>query len=91
LNDKSHPQWGDGHPAFNTEGSELGTSDIVQMLASLFEVGYLKKDPTGRLPTISLEIKPLLPDGDPYATFKDTCNTFLEAWGRFKSRVSFED
>lgn len=91
LKDRSHPQWGDSHLAFNTEGSELGTSDIVQMLASLFEVGYLKKEPTGRLPTISLEIKPLLPDGDPYATFKDTCNTFLEAWGRFKSRVSFED
>ena len=91
LKDRSHPQWGDSHLAFNTEGSELGTSDIVQMLASLFEVGYLKKEPTGRPPTISLEIKPLLPDGDPYATFKDTCNTFLEAWGRFRSRFSFED
>jgi len=87
LKDRSHPQWGDGHLPFNTEGSELGTSDIVQMLASLFEVGYLKKESTGRLPTISLEIKPVLPDGDPYATFRDTCNTFLEAWGIFKSKL----
>jgi len=91
LKNRSHSQWGDGHPAFNMEGSELGTSDIVHMLDTLFEIGYLKKEPTGKLPTISLEVKPLLPDGDPYATFRDTCNTFLEAWGRFKSRVSFED
>jgi len=91
LRDRSHPQWGDSHLAFNTEGSELGTSDIVQMFDALFEVGYLKKEPTGKLPTISLEVKPSPPNSDPYATFKDTCNTFLEAWGRFKSRVSFED
>ena len=91
LKDRSHPQWGDGHPAFNMEGGELGTSDIVHMLDTLFEIGYLKKEPTGKLPTLSLEVKPSPPNSDPYATFKDTCNTFLEAWGRFKSRVSFED
>lgn len=91
LKDRSHPQWGDSHLAFNTEGSELGTSDIVQMLHTLFQIGYLKEGGGDKLPTISLEVKPSPPNSDPYATFKDTCNTFLEAWGRFKSRVSFED
>jgi sugar phosphate isomerase/epimerase len=91
LRDRSHPQWGDSHLAFNTEGSELGTSDIVQMLHTLFQIGYLKEGGGDKLPTISLEVKPSPPNSDPYATFKDTCNTFLEAWGRFKSRVSFED
>ena len=86
LKDRSHPQWGDGHPAFNMEGSELGTNDIVRMFAALFEIGYLKKEPTGKLPTISLEVKPSLPDSDSYVTFRDTCNTFLEAWGIFKSK-----
>ena len=91
LKDRSHPQWGDSHLAFNTEGGELGTNDIVEMFHALFQVGYLKKGSGNRLPTISLEVKPSPPNSDPYATFKDTCNTFLEAWTRFKSRVSFED
>lgn len=84
LKDRSHPQWGDGHPPFNIKGSQLGTGDIVRMFEYLFEIGYLKGNPVGKLPTISLEVKPLPPDGDSYITFKDTCNTFLEAWERFK-------
>jgi sugar phosphate isomerase/epimerase len=84
LRDKSHPQWGDGHPPFNMVGSELGTEDIVNLFGHLFEIGYLEEDPKGELPTISLEVKPL-PDGDKHATFKETCDTFLEAWGKFKS------
>lgn len=87
LKDQSHPQWGDGHPAFSMEGSELGTNDIVEMLHTLFQIGYLKEGGSDKLPTISLEVKPSPPDSDPYATFRDTCNTFLEAWGRFKSKL----
>jgi sugar phosphate isomerase/epimerase len=85
LKDKSHPQWGDGHPAFNMEGSEMGTNDIVNMFAYLFEIGYLREKPANKLPTISLEVKPLPPDGDRYVTFKETCKTFLEAWGIYES------
>lgn len=87
LRDRSHPQWGDGHPAFNMEGSELGTDDIVGMLHTLFQIGYLKEGGGDKLPTISLEVKPSPPDSDPHATFRDTCNTFLEAWRRFKSKL----
>ena len=83
LRDRSHPQWGDGHPAFNMEGSELRTQDIVNTFSYLFEIGYLKKEPGGKLPTVSLEVKPS-PDGDRHATFRETCETFLEAWSLFK-------
>jgi len=86
LKDRSHPQWGDSHPAFNMEGSELGTGDIVHMFEYLFEIGYFKKEPTGKLPTISLEIKPLS-DGNRHATFEETCKTFLEAWSIFCSKL----
>jgi len=85
LRDRSHPQWGDGHPAFNMKGSEMGTQDIVNMFSSLFEIEYLKKGVHKKLPTISLEVKPL-PDGDRYSTFKETCDTFLEAWELFESK-----
>ena len=84
LKDRSHPQWGDSHIAFNAEGSEMGTRDIVELFSSLFEVGYLKEKPSERLPTMSLEIKPTPPDGDRHITFKETCETFLEAWKKFK-------
>lgn len=87
LQDKSHPQWGDGHPAFNMEGSELGTMDIVNMFSFLFEMEYFKKEPSGELPTISLEVKPIPPDGDRYTTFKETCDTFLEAWERYQFQL----
>jgi sugar phosphate isomerase/epimerase len=86
LKDKSHPQWGDGHPAFNIEGGEMGTRDIVNMFKYLFETGYLKKEPIGKLPSLSLEVKPLPPDGDRHATFQETCNTFLEAWKIFEAQ-----
>ena len=85
LKDRSHPQWGDSHPAFNMEGSELGTGDIVRMFEYLFEIEYFKNVPKGKLPTISLEIKPL-PDGNRYTTFEETCNTFLAAWSMFYSK-----
>jgi len=84
LKDRSHPQWGDGHIAFNSEGSEMGTRDIIDFFSSLFEVGYLKENPSEKLPTMSLEIKPTPPDGDRQATFEETCKTFLEAWNTFK-------
>jgi len=87
LKDRSHPQWGDSHPAFNMEGSELGTGDIVRMFEYLFEIGYFKIEPKGKLPTISLEIKPLS-KGDTNITFKETCTTFLEAWGKFGPQIS---
>jgi len=88
IKDRSHPQWGDAHPVFDLEGSEMGTGDIVDMLTSLFKIGYLRKEPTGKLPTVSLEVKPPLPGGDRQATFEASCNTFLEAWQRFlKTRV----
>jgi sugar phosphate isomerase/epimerase len=86
LNDKSHPQWGDGHPAFNMEGGEFGTHDIAHMFEYLFEIGYLRKESSGRLPTISLEVKPL-PEGNRYEAFRETCDTFLEAWKIFKSKL----
>lgn len=85
LKDRSHPQWGDSHPAFNMEGSELGTGDIVGMFEYLFEIGYFKKEPKEKLPTISLEIKPL-PNGHRQVAFKETCATFLEAWSLFSSK-----
>ena len=91
LKDRSHPQWGDSHLAFNTEGGELGTDDIVEMFHVLFQAGYLGEEHGDQLPTISLEVKPTPPNSDPSATFKATCSTFLEAWGKFKARHSFED
>jgi sugar phosphate isomerase/epimerase len=90
LKDRSHPQWGDGHIAFNTEGSELGIEDIVELFSFLFEVGYLKREPKRILPTISLEIKPTPPEGNRYATFHQTCETFLEAWKIFKVQAGME-
>jgi hypothetical protein len=83
LKDRSHPQWGDGHPPFNMEGGELGIQDIVNMFSYLFEVGYFKEKPVGKLPTMSLEVKPL-PGGDSRTTFKGTCDAFLEAWSLFE-------
>ncbi len=47
IKDRSHPQWGDGHPLFNMKGSEMGTDDIIDLLASLFQIGYLRKGPDG--------------------------------------------
>jgi hypothetical protein len=88
LKDRAHPQWGDGHPSFNIEGGELETRDIVSMLETLFEIGYLKKEPAKKLPTISLEVKPPPSEGDPYATFRDTCNTFLRAWELFQTKLA---
>jgi sugar phosphate isomerase/epimerase len=87
LKDRSHPLWGDSHIPFNMVGGELETNDIAEIFASLFETGYLKKTSTGKVPTISLEVKPLPSEDDPSVTFKDTCNIFLEAWGRFESRL----
>jgi hypothetical protein len=87
LKDRSHPQWGDSHIPFNMVDGELGTNDIAEIFASLFAVGYLKKAPTGKLPTISLEVKPLPSEDDPSVTFKDTCDIFLEAWERFESQL----
>jgi sugar phosphate isomerase/epimerase len=85
LRDRSHPQWGDNHIPFNLVGGELETEDIAEIFASLFSIGYLKKAPTGKLPTMSLEVKPL-PNAGSHATFQETCDTFLEAWRRFGSK-----
>jgi hypothetical protein len=49
------------------------------MFSILFEMGYLKEEPSGKLPTTSLEVKPLPPDGDRRKTFKEPCDPFLEA------------
>jgi len=51
-------------------------------------MGYFKQKTAGKLPTISLEVKPL-PDGDRHATFKETFDTFLEAWEIFCSEGKY--
>lgn len=74
--DKSHPLYGDKHPPMNLSGGEIGEPELVRILDSLLEAGFLsKKD---RKPLI-MEMTPF-PGKSVEYTVEKTFELLLSAW-----------
>ncbi|MDH7499988.1 MAG: sugar phosphate isomerase/epimerase family protein [candidate division NC10 bacterium] len=78
MKDKSHPAYGDLHPAFGCPGGEVDVPQLTSFLKALFEVGYLGE---GRRPVVAFEVKPM-PGESSEAVISGAKRTLLEAWAR---------
>lgn len=81
LKDKNHPAYGDMHPRFGIEGGENDVEELREFFATLFELGWLKKDvkPEDK-PIVSFEVKPM--EGEKSTlVLADSIRVFKTAWG----------
>lgn len=76
LRDKSHPLYGDRHPPMALEGGEIGKEQLVRILESLLESGFLDKE--DRKPLI-MEMTPF-PGRTPEYTVEKTMELLESAW-----------
>ncbi len=81
MRDPSHPAFGDQHPRFGIEGGENDVPQLVEFLRALFKVGYLTEKPTGELPIVAFEVKPL-PGESPELVIANTKRVWREAWAK---------
>jgi hypothetical protein len=49
LQDKTHPRYGDTHPPIGYPGGEIDVPELVGILRSLLDVGFLNTDTRGDL------------------------------------------
>lgn len=49
LRDKAHPRYGDTHPPMGFPGGEIDTPELVRILQTLLEVGFLNQQRRGNL------------------------------------------
>lgn len=78
LKDTTHPLYGDMHPPMELEGGEIGEEELVRILATLLEVGFLSKE--DRKPLIC-EMTPF-PGKTPEYTVEKTFELVDRAWSR---------
>jgi len=78
LQDRSHPAYGDLHPAFGVSGGEVDVPQVTEFLRALFKVGYLGE---GRRPTVAFEVKPMAGETSE-AVIAGAKRTLLEAWAQ---------
>lgn len=78
MKDPSHPIYGDTHPPFGIPESLNGVKEVTEFLGMLFQINFLKKEPSAYRPIISFELAPfdLFPE-EVMCTAKDV---FLKAW-----------
>jgi sugar phosphate isomerase/epimerase len=72
---------GDQHPRFGLPGSENDVDELVDFLRALFKIGYLQENPTGNLPVVAFEVKPLKTES-PEVVLANTKRVWKEAWAR---------
>ena len=78
MKDRSHPAYGDIHPAFGVPGGEVDVPQVVEFLRALFKFGYLGE---GKRPTVAFEVKPMAGETSE-AVIAGAKRTLLEAWAR---------
>jgi len=78
MKDRSHPAYGDLHPAFGIPGGEVDVPEVIAFLKALFEVGYLGE---GKRPVVAFEVKPMGGENSE-AVIAGAKRTLLEAWAR---------
>jgi len=82
LRDRSHPAYGDQHPRFGVEGGENDVEQVREFFATLFELGWLKKEGNikpGDKPVISFEVKPMAGENSGIV-LANSIRVFKEAW-----------
>lgn len=83
MADRNDPAWGDMHPRFGYDGSEIDTAEIADFLRVLFEIGYLKHD-GGARPIVSFEIKPVGQE-DPDLVIAGAKRKLNAAWAQLQT------
>ena len=81
VRDPKHPQYGDLHPRFGLEGSEIGVDELAEFLSVLFEIGYLGK---GVRRIVSIEVKPV-PGETADSLMEATKRAWESAWQKVKA------
>jgi len=76
MRDESHPAYGDGHPAFGTEGSENDVDELAEFLVALRDIGYIGE---GKQNVVSFEVKPY-GDETPQDVIQNAKDTLDAAW-----------
>ena len=82
LRDRSHPAYGDQHPRFGVDGGENDVEQVREFFATLFELGWLKKEGNikpGDKPVISFEVKPMAGENSGIV-LANSIRVFKEAW-----------
>jgi len=85
LSDPSSPFYGDKHPPYGLEGSEMGIPELASFFKTLGDAGHFSRTfPTGK-PVLSLEvITPI--NQSPEKTLSDAKDAFGKAWEKFQSK-----
>jgi len=79
LKDPASPFYGDKHPPYGLQGSEIGVPELAGFIRLLKDSGHFSRAfPTGK-PVLSLEV--ITPAGQtPEAVLKEAKESFLKAW-----------
>lgn len=78
MSDPGHPWFGDHHPPIGFPGGEIDVPQLVTVLRTLVEIGYLNRQQRGAL---VLEMQPF-PDKTAEETVRDTMQRIQNAWRR---------
>ncbi len=76
LKDKKNPRWGDTHPPIGFDGGEIDVPELVTILRSLLDCGFLDKNKRGNL---LIEMTPF-PDKSVDFTVEDNFAKLEKAW-----------
>jgi sugar phosphate isomerase/epimerase len=82
VKDKDHPAYGDMHPRFGVDGGENDVEEVREFFASLFELGWLKKEGNVKpedKPIVSFEVKPMAGENC-NIVLANSIRVFKEAW-----------
>jgi sugar phosphate isomerase/epimerase len=78
MRDRNHPLYGDKHPRFGYNGSEIDVPELAEFLRSLLDIGYLEE---GKERIVAFEIKPV-PGESSTAIIAQAKRTLRAAWQR---------
>lgn len=78
LKDRKHPRWGDTHPPIGFPGGEIDTPQLVPILRTLLDCGFLNRRKRGNL---VLEMTPF-PGRSVNETIADSWRRLEAAWKR---------
>lgn len=73
--------YGDLHPRFGYPNSENDVPELVEFLATLFEIGYLNPAAKGPKPWVGIEVKPMLEETSDLI-LAQTKRTWRQAWAQ---------
>jgi len=73
------PGYGDLHPRFGYPHSENDTPELIEFLQTLFDIGYLSKEPAHSRPWVGIEVKPQASEKSELV-WAQTKRTWREAW-----------